>query len=73
MACLVFRLRRIFAVFSRYSSGTHNMASGDNGNSGVFPPKSFPLAWPSRPGEFHPEPLTEPCLTVSSHTARATQ
>ena len=23
------------------------------------------------PGEFHPEPLTEPCLTVSSHTARA--
>ena len=28
---------------------------------------------PSRPGEFHPEPLTDPCLTVSSHTARATQ
>src|SRR5712691_10176122 len=26
---------------------------------------------PSRPGEFHPEPLTEPCMTVSSHTARA--
>src|ERR1035438_2763585 len=26
---------------------------------------------PSRPGEFHPEPLTEPCLTVSRHTARA--
>jgi hypothetical protein len=26
---------------------------------------------PSRPGEFHPEPLTEPCVTVSSHTARA--
>jgi len=27
---------------------------------------------PSRPGESHPEPLTEPCVTVSSHTARAT-
>jgi len=23
----------------------------------------------SRPGEFHPQPLTEPCLTVSHHTA----
>jgi len=37
------------------------------GHQGVIP-----LAWPSRPGESHPEPLTEPCLTVSSHTARAT-
>jgi hypothetical protein len=27
---------------------------------------------PSSPGEFHPEPLTDPCVTVSSHTARAT-
>jgi len=26
---------------------------------------------PSRPREFHPEPLTDPCLTVSHHTARA--
>jgi len=26
---------------------------------------------PSSPGEFHPEALTEPCLTVSGHTARA--
>jgi len=26
---------------------------------------------PSRPGEFHPEPLTDPCLTFSHHTARA--
>src|SRR5258706_1074455 len=26
---------------------------------------------PSRPGEFHPEPLTEPCVMVSRHTARA--
>ena len=25
----------------------------------------------SRPGEFHPEALTEPCVTVSRHTARA--
>ena len=28
---------------------------------------------PSSPGEFHPEALTDPCLTVSSHAARATQ
>src|SRR6267378_1754187 len=27
---------------------------------------------PSRPGEFHPEPLTEPDLTLSRHPARAT-
>jgi len=26
---------------------------------------------PSRPGGFHPEALTEPCVTVSRHTARA--
>jgi hypothetical protein len=27
---------------------------------------------PSGPGEFHPEPLTEPDLTLSRHPARAT-
>jgi len=27
---------------------------------------------PSRPGEFHPEPLTEPYVRLSPHTARAT-
>jgi hypothetical protein len=42
----------------------------------TWPPQSG-LAWccfllPSRPGEFRPEPLTDPCLTVSGHTARAT-
>ena len=26
---------------------------------------------PSRPREFHPQSLTEPCLTLSRHTARA--
>ena len=26
---------------------------------------------PSRPGEFHPEPLTEPDLNLSIHPARA--
>ena len=29
-------------------------------------------SWPSRPGEFHPEPLTDPDLTLSRHPARAT-
>src|ERR1700756_5807662 len=42
----------------------------------TWPPQSG-LAWlcfllPSKPGEFRPEPLTDPCLTVSDHTARAT-
>jgi hypothetical protein len=27
---------------------------------------------PSRPREFHLEPLTDPCVSVSTHTARAT-
>jgi hypothetical protein len=28
------------------------------------------LALPSRPGEFHPEPLTDPDVTLSRHPAR---
>jgi len=31
------------------------------------------LPLPSRPGEFHPEPLTDPDLTLSRHPARATE
>ena len=31
----------------------------------------FNPATPSRPGEFHPEPLTDPDLTLSRHPARA--
>src|SRR6476619_880820 len=34
-------------------------------------PKAPPRALPSRPGDFHPEPLTEPDLTLSRHPARA--
>ena len=30
------------------------------------------FALPSRPGEFHPEPLTDPDMTLSCHPARAT-
>jgi hypothetical protein len=33
----------------------------------------MPTTVPSRPGEFHPEPLTDPCVSLSTHTARATQ
>ena len=29
------------------------------------------LGRPSRPGESHPEALTDPCLSLSAHTARA--
>jgi len=28
--------------------------------------------WPTRPGEFHPEPLTDPDFNLSIHPARAT-
>ena len=28
---------------------------------------------PSRPGELHPEPLTEPDVSLSTYPARATQ
>ena len=34
--------------------------------------RSDSTRWPSRPGEFHPEPLTDPDLTLSCHPARAT-
>jgi len=41
-----------------------------------YPPLSLSAAQqrrlPSRPGEFHPEPLTDPDLTLSRHPARAT-
>src|SRR5262252_3790819 len=30
-----------------------------------------PMLRPSRPGEFHPEPLTDPDLNLSIHPARA--
>src|ERR1700752_3413198 len=39
-------------------------------------PKSCPgvsATLPSRPGEVHPEPLTDPDLTLSRHPARATE
>ena len=37
-----------------------------------FPVDSI-MTWPSRPGEFHPEPLTDPYVNLSIHTARAIQ
>ncbi len=30
------------------------------------------IGWPSRPGEFHPQPLTEPDVSLSTYPARAT-
>src|SRR5713101_6784513 len=36
------------------------------------PQNPFSTVSPSRPGEFHPEPLTDPDLTLSRHPARAT-
>src|SRR5215831_14560596 len=36
------------------------------------PGRSLETRLPSRPGEFHPEPLTEPDLSLSTYPARAT-
>ena len=33
--------------------------------------RQAPSAPPGRPGKFHPEPLTDPCLTVSHHSRAA--
>jgi hypothetical protein len=39
--------------------------------SGPIADMPKPALLPSRPGELHPEPLTEPDLTLSRHPARA--
>ena len=44
--------------------------------SGSYLPRSCPgfsATLPSRPGEFHPEPLTDPDVTLSRRPARATE
>ena len=33
---------------------------------------TLPAGLPSQPGEFRPELLTEPCVNLSTYTARAT-
>ena len=45
--------------------------------TGIAPLRMFPQSWPiermpSRPREFHPEPLTDPDVILSHHPARAT-
>src|SRR5260370_31280684 len=56
--------RGIFAAhrFGRYQSEAdiHNRVASTSSSR-----------LPSRPGEFHPEPLTDPDLTLSRHPARA--
>ena len=49
-------------------------ASGRNrcGNANRTAKVRQSSSWPSRPGEFHPEPLTEPDVNLSIHPARAT-
>ena len=46
-------------------------AIGVTADNGVFWPAMVCLLLPSRPGVFHPEPLTDPDLTLSRHPARA--
>ena len=38
-----------------------------------FPQEGTASTLPSRPGESHPEPLTEPDVSLSTYPARATQ
>jgi hypothetical protein len=42
------------------------------GSADSTPMMRFGPFMPSRPGEFHPEPLTDPDLILSHHPARAT-
>src|SRR5215470_18642837 len=42
------------------------------GEAGSFNVDCRNQALPSRPGEFHPEPLTDPDVRLSPHPARAT-
>ena len=53
--------------------GRSVVLSGDvryRGRSRLFASITKPTRLPSRPGEFHPEPLTDPYLNLSIHTAR---
>ena len=73
----------IAAAFTRphHSSST---PSGTLGDATTRWPAAYPpiaavsggcqrrQRWPSRPGEFHPKPLTDPDLNLSIHPARVT-
>ena len=50
-------------------SDLHDVSYGSQREVALF---GLMSASPSRPGEFRPEPLTEPDLTLSRHPARAT-
>jgi len=66
------RLRRCPSACSAYAifSSTYARHSADVYIGSPLAP-SEGLFRPSRPGEFHPEPLTDPDLTLSRHPARA--
>jgi hypothetical protein len=79
------QLRRICGAPWRYLAGRHQIAaervcrSRLNGAPAVIlgkdrqaPARVHSQPLPSRPGEFHPEPLTDPDLSLSTHPARAT-
>ena len=52
----------------RYHAGC---MSGSEGATDGLRPTTQPQLVPSRPGDFHPEPLTDPDLILSHHPARA--
>ena len=57
------------------SSRAFGVAASPSGYSGTCPMPVWPetrVLVPSRPGEFHPEPLTDPDRILSHHPARAT-
>jgi hypothetical protein len=58
--------------FKMFGSNPRAISYCTNRNSaeGRVGPRNC-TARPSRPGELHPEALTDPCLSLSTHTARA--
>ena len=61
-----------FVADAYYASGKVVRGLLAQGNHLVTRVKSNSASGSSRPRESHPEPLTEPCLSLSTHTARAT-
>jgi len=70
--CMTFghRLLRVYKMISGANRSGNDIRFATH--SGVALDIAPCPKWPSRPGEFHLEPLTDPDLTLSRHPARAT-
>jgi hypothetical protein len=74
------RLTELGLLFTHLSSRSFELIAGrrkflENGflkTDSTLPHVLGLFSWrSSSPGELHPEALTEPCLSLSTHTARA--